>query len=146
METQDNSSVYNKLNIALEYIDLAIDCYVGGNNYFCAIHLAGAAEELLGQWLAEKERHFSHAVKAEKQLRTIDTGVTPSDKDVKYYLNFSKNSIKHMDDGNPHIYLDPIIEARWWIEAALSNFYKTGLPKSAKIWSFEDFRNSETQR
>jgi hypothetical protein len=35
-----------KLNIAVEYLDAAMQMYVDQRNFFCAIHLAGAAAEL----------------------------------------------------------------------------------------------------
>jgi len=59
-----NKSTYNKIDIACEYIDLAMQCYVEGHNYFCAIHLAGAAEELFGAHLAKDKRISTVAWKA----------------------------------------------------------------------------------
>jgi hypothetical protein len=35
-----------KLDIAVEYLDAAMQMYIDQRNYFCAIHLAGAAAEL----------------------------------------------------------------------------------------------------
>ncbi len=139
----DGEETYVKLDIAREYLDLAMQCYIEHRNYFSAIHLAGAAEELFGKWLHEGDRISTTALKAQKQMQMLETGQMPTDKEVRKFLNWSKNTIKHMDDGNPHIWLDPISEARHWIEHAIVNHNKIGFPKSAVMWQYEDYRNRE---
>ena len=37
-----------RLEIACEFLDAAIEFFLAQTNFFCAIHLASAAEELLG--------------------------------------------------------------------------------------------------
>ena len=49
-----------------KYVDAAIEFYLAGRNLFCAIHLAAAAEELLGKHLPEKDRISTFAWKAER--------------------------------------------------------------------------------
>jgi hypothetical protein len=56
----------SKLTIAGEYLDAAIEFFLARTNYFCAIHLSAAAEELLGPHLPEDQRIFTFAWKAEK--------------------------------------------------------------------------------
>lgn len=136
-------NTYVKLDIAREYLDLAMQCYSEGRDYFSAIHLAGAAGELFGQWLPEAHRVSTVALKAQKEMERLETGKTPTDRDVRRFLNWSKNTIKHMDGGNPHILLNPILEARYWIEHAIINHNKIGFPKSAAMWKYEDCRNRE---
>lgn len=60
----------SKLEIALEYLDAAIEFFLAGTNFFCAIHLAAAAEELFGAHLPESQRIFMLAWKAEKALKS----------------------------------------------------------------------------
>ena len=43
-----------KLEIAREYLELAMQLYVERRNYFCAIHLAAAAAELFDRHLPEE--------------------------------------------------------------------------------------------
>ena len=57
-----------KLEIASEYLEAAIGFFLAGTNYFCAIHLSAAAEELFGAHLPEGQRIFTSAWKAEKAL------------------------------------------------------------------------------
>jgi hypothetical protein len=76
----------------------------------------------------------------------LETGKTPADKDVRRFLNWSKNTVEHMDDGNPNIWLNPISEARYWIENAIINHDKIGFPKSSIMRKYEDCRNREMER
>ena len=40
---------HKKIDIAMQYLNLALREYTSGQNIFAVIHLAGAAEELLGK-------------------------------------------------------------------------------------------------
>lgn len=145
---------YSKLEIASEYLELAMQLYLEKRNYFCAIHLAGAAEELFGMHLPKDKRIFNIARKAQKALRIIETAKVPqnakehaeADREATQLVNWSKNTIKHLNDDKTTITIDPVFEASRWIEQALINYYKLHLPKSSTLWKFEDYRNKEIQR
>ena len=62
-------ATYSKLDIAREYLDAAIEAFLARRSFFCAIHLAAAAEELLGAHLPEDKRISTLAWKAEKALK-----------------------------------------------------------------------------
>ena len=131
----------SKLEIASEYLDAAIGLFLAGTNYFCAIHLSAAAEELFGAHLPEDQRIFTLAWKAEKALMS-ETGQIPSDAVARRSVNEWKNDVKHMNDGaSPKIRIDPVFAAEHHIEQALINFYKLNLRKSAAVWKFEDHQN-----
>ncbi len=130
-----------KLEIAREYLDAAIGFFLASTNFFCAIHLAAAAEELFGAHLPECMRISTLAWKAEKALKS-ETGLTPSDKGARRSVNEWKNEVKHMsDDTSRTLTIDPTFAAKYHIEQALINFYKLGLQKSAAVWKFEDHQN-----
>lgn len=132
----------SKLVIASEYLDAAIEFFMARTNLFCAIHLAGAAEELFGAHLPKCQRIFSSAWKAEKELKS-ETGQTPTDRAARTSINEWKNEVKHMDDPpGEMVKIDPAFAAEHHIEQALVNFYKLNLTKSTAIWKFEDRRNS----
>ena len=135
----------SKLDIAVEYLDAAIGFYMAQQNYFCAIHLSAAAEELFGAHLPDDERIFTLAWKAEKALKS-ETGPNPSNSAARKSVNEWKNGVKHMDDGTSQtIEIDPAFAAEQHIEHALRNFYKLKLRKSPAVWKFEDSRNEEIQ-
>ncbi|MFY9836255.1 MAG: hypothetical protein WAK55_07245 [Xanthobacteraceae bacterium] len=129
----------SKLEIAREYLDAAIQFFLARTNFFCAIHLAGAAEELFGAHLPECQRVFSSALKAEKALKSEMGSTASPGKSVNEW----KNEVKHMNDpACGAVKIDPAFAAEHHIEQALVNFYKLNLPKSAAIWKFEDHLNS----
>ena len=93
---------------------------------FCAIHLAAAAEELLGKHLPEKDRIFTSAWRAEKALKS-EKHPAVSDKDARKSVNELKNRIKHMGNGDDEtVLIDPKLEALFYIEHAWINFNKLG--------------------
>lgn len=152
-------SVYDKLDIAREYLDLAMQLYIEERNYFCAIHLAAVAEELFGKQLPEDKRIYNVALNAQKSMQILETSLQngeepnePANKDAAHkeahsVLNDSKNMIKHMNGPNDvTISIDPLREAAYWIERALNNFYKLKLPKSKILWKFEDYRKAQIQQ
>jgi hypothetical protein len=94
-----SEQVVLKRDIAREYLDAAIEFYLAQTNVFCAILLAGAAEELLGKHLPEDQRIFNFAVRAEKQFM-LESRATVSDKEARNSVTGWKNQIKHMDDSD----------------------------------------------
>jgi len=135
----------SKLEIASEYLNAAIEFFLAGTNYFCAIHLSAAAEELFGAHLPEDQRIFTSAWKAEKALMS-EAGPIVSDAVARRSVNEWKNDVKHMIDGATRtIRIDPAFAAAHHIEQALINFYKLNLRKSAAVWRFEDHQNHEVR-
>ena len=135
----------SKLEIAAEYLDAAIEFFLAGTNYFCAIHLSAAAEELFGAHLPEDQRIFTLARKAERAL-TSETGPPVSPKLAGKMVNEWKNDLKHMKEGTPPtITIEPAFAAEHHIEQALINFYKLNLRKSAAVWRFEDHQNRKVR-
>jgi hypothetical protein len=137
----------SKLTIAGEYLDAAIEFFLARTNYFCAIHLSAAAEELLGAHLLEEKRISTFAWKAERALKS-ETGAPVGEAAARRSVNAWRNDVKHMKDGtSPTIQIDSAFAAEHHIEQALINFYKLNLRKSAAVWKFEDHQNrSLTQR
>jgi hypothetical protein len=131
----------SKLAIAREYLDAAIEFFLVQNKLFCAIHLAAAAEELLGAYLPVGQRISTLGWKAEKALKS-ETGPILSDAAARRSVNEWKNEVKHMSDGTSRtLTIDPTFAAEHHIEQALVNFYKLQLEKSDAIWKFVDHQN-----
>jgi len=166
-EVSMTDTVHSKLDIAYEYLETAMQLYIEETNYFSAILLAATAEELFGRHLPKAERMSSITLKAQIALQVLNAGEeieydaaqdTKGNeyKKAKKIVLGSKNEIKHMsDDGsNTTVTINPISEAREWIEYALSNFkkvcerqgYRRHLCKSPTMWKFEDYRAREVER
>jgi hypothetical protein len=136
-----NEQVVSKREIACEYLDTAIEFYLARTNLFCAIHLAGAAEELLGRHLPEDRRISTLAQKAEKALKS-KPGTTISDADAIRSVNEWKNQIKHMDNSDDAtVTVDPMAAAEFHIRLALTNFNNLSLPETPAIRKFEDHQS-----
>jgi hypothetical protein len=134
-----------KLAIAREFLDAAIEFFLAGCNFFCAIHLSAAAEELFGAHLSQCERISTSAWKAEKALKS-ETGKTPTDAEARRSVNEWKNEVKHMNDSASRtLIINPEFAAEHHIEQALINFYKLPLQKSAAVWKFEDYQNDRAR-
>jgi hypothetical protein len=128
----------SKREIACEYLDAAVEFYLAETNLFCAIHLAAAAEELLGKLLPEEDRIFTLAWKAERYFKA-EKNPTVTDKAARKSVNESKNRIKHMDNSEDEtVLIDPKLEARFYIEHAWINFSKLGLRESHSIRRFHE--------
>ena len=115
--------------------------FLARTNLFCAIHLAGAAEELFGAHLSENERISTLACRAEKALKS-ERGTTISDSAARRSVNEWKNEIKHMNSSDcARLRIVPVFAAEHHIEHALVDFYKLHLDKSTAIWKFEDHQS-----
>ena len=128
---------YCKRDIACEYLDAAIECFLAKSNLFCAIHLAAAAEELFGAHLPKDRRISTFAWKAEKALLS-EFGQTVSDNAARKSVNEWKNEVKHMDDEmESTLKIDPVFAAKYQIEQALINFRTLKLKDTPSILKFE---------
>jgi hypothetical protein len=132
--------VLPKREIAREFLDAAIEFYLTGTNLVCAIHLAGAAEELLGKHLPEKERILTSGSKAERAL-IAETGRILSEREARDRLLAAKNQIKHMansDDETVTFEFGPLAEAAFLIRLAVTNLYNLNWPDTPAIQKFEE--------
>ncbi|MGC9953437.1 MAG: hypothetical protein ABSD21_04060 [Rhizomicrobium sp.] len=133
----------SKLEIAAEYLDAAMQMYLERRNYFCAIHLAAAAAELFDRHLPPEKSGHEISWRAQEILHEREKRVKPQREEVKNVLYGTKNAIKHMDDGVQTVTVDPIFEARWYIDQALNSAEKLSLRKSPMMWQYRDRRSAE---
>jgi hypothetical protein len=136
-----------KREIAREFLDAAIEFYLADTNLICAIHLAGAAEELLGGHLEEespddpeRQRISTFAWKAEKALKSKPEAPI-SDAEARKSVNQWRNQIKHMnnrDDAMATFEYGLMAAAKFHIDFALTNFRKLNLPETPAIRKFEE--------
>ncbi|SCZ53194.1 hypothetical protein [Thiohalomonas denitrificans] len=116
---------YQKIDIAMEYLNLALREYISDKNMFSVIHLAGAAEELLGK-IVSINKNESALERARHWLRSW-YGIIGKDTPLNTHLNKHilniKNGIKHINDsGDLEIELDLNSEAKKVIHRAIENF------------------------
>src|SRR5882672_3463990 len=141
--------VFTKLAIACEYLDLAMQLYIEGQNYFCAIHLAAAARWIIRKPFARTGPNAHYSVESTASTSPARDWPRIHQKEISDVVTYAKNAIKH--GGEQSVILDPVFEARWHIEHALINFNKLAkikawglqLRKSPSMWKFENYRAEE---
>lgn len=121
---------YPKLQIALEYLEAAIEERELHQRYFVAMNLAGVAEELLGKIIrstggVDRLNKIVDTLSFIQKFGTDQLGWPQrSKKDIKKILNSTKNSIKHMNnasDANAKLFFEVEDESKWFIQAAIRN-------------------------
>ncbi|MBA6262311.1 hypothetical protein [Colwellia sp. Bg11-12] len=135
---------YSKVEIALEYLESAIDEYDLHKRYFSCMNLAFVAEELLGKFVrtltGKPDRHTESMNSLLKIQEKIDLGFKDRKKLQKLLLN-GKNTIKHMDnisENKAKLYYPIEIEAFWAIECAVENIKLLDIPVPNKVQEFLD--------
>jgi hypothetical protein len=136
---------YPKLNIALEYLEAAIEEREIHRRYFAAMNLAGVAEELLGkiirvtggvdQLTSTVDMLSSIQEKFKDQM---DLGFNTK-KEFKNFLASAKNGIKHRDNGkdsNALFHCEIEIESKWLIQAAIRNLNLLNIQHSVIVREF----------
>jgi hypothetical protein len=121
-----------KQKVALELLDCALQMYFE-KSYFAAIHLAGAAEELFGKYLAMSKEAvpaadaiYEHV--AQRFGYTLDTAPRALKTAVYQRIFHSRNRTKHLDpEGDHDITFDPRREAEVGIHRAMSNFLEVAV-------------------
>lgn len=120
----------SSLKIQSEFLESALRLYFEHQAYSAALHLAGAAEELMGKLLREHggmpyldhlQQIFMDAwneMISERPVATID-GKPMTAKSIADDLNSAKNHVKH--SVAPATY-DARVEACWMLWRAFSNY------------------------
>jgi len=112
-----------KLDIALNHLQMAIDMFLKNQDLLCILTLAGAADEILGQYATRggEKTMLDLLCSSLKKEHSINM----TDKTFKWeYLNKAKNSIKHFNENDAEVIkLDPEAEALTMLIRAIGNLY-----------------------
>lgn len=134
-----NMNRIDKLDIADEMLDAAINEFIKHQRFIVAINLAAVAEELYGKYI-----RITGGL--DTQLETINAVVKMTKnpdmktRDWKNIANHLKNSIKHFDsEKDRYIEIDSENEARLMIADALSNRDKLNRQDSEEVAAFYDY-------
>lgn len=118
---------YTKLKISTELLQQALSMYFEQKAFFAAIHLAGAADDLLGAYITRRggESSFNSLVTAALKIsKNINGDEESSPKSMRYLINRVKNETKHLDDNKSDVLTcDPESEAKDLLDRAVSNYY-----------------------
>ncbi len=118
----------SKLAIATELLDCGLRLYFDGNAYFSSLHLAGAADEILGAYVTHHgdvsalKSMVNSAVRLSKYID--EGGIESSSVEIQNLMNLPKNAVKHMNSlSDDSVSFDAKFEAESMLERAISNYY-----------------------
>ncbi|WP_371322398.1 hypothetical protein VX159_08175 [Dechloromonas sp. ZY10] len=124
--------VTQKVNVACELLECALRLYYEEGSDFAALHLAGAAEELLGMQVERIGGKSEFSALKDGALRISPAirdayfngkGNTPTKKTMAKAINHAKNATKHMDPSDvDYVAFNARAEARKILERAVHNF------------------------
>ena len=122
-------------------------------SYFAAIHLAGAAEELFGQYLllwneGKPAADDFHDAMAQLLGYRVDEVLRDLSKDLYKLIFHSRNRTKHLNpEGDHEISFDAAHEAEIVLGRALENFYAVaavlGVTPTRRMHRFDRARVSD---
>lgn len=119
------SQAISKLQVTCELLECSLESY-SRSKYFTCIHLAGAAEELLGEYLRREGMSSSLNSWRTDGLRVVNA-VAGEDvwaaEEMVSRLKYARNRTKHMKaNGDAEVLFEPEAEAFEVLERAVSDF------------------------
>ena len=115
-----------KLEVAREHLECALDLYYQ-DKLFSSLHLAGAAEEILGEYLRRAglvsawQSWCAEGVEIINQLAGYNAWSRES---LERRMKYPKNRTKHMDQsGDEYVLFNEREEAEEFLSRAVSDYY-----------------------
>ena len=118
-----------KYEVAVELLDWALQAFLSGTGHYAALHLAGAAEEVLAVYLRAPEHKLTPAAESFASLflhlssPASQQEAAQLTKWVVDRMNEPRNSVKHKQGHSDHaVTFDAEEEADDAIDRAISNY------------------------
>jgi len=150
--------VVPKYAASLELLSRGIELYLRGDSYYSALHLAGAAEEVLAVYVRELPLYEAYEAgsasdRMKQAFLALSEPGTPRDEETlgKWFHDrtyAAKNAVKHRRGRGDHfVDFDPKQEAAELLELAVSTYFqlfsRTQLPYLPCIEAFDQQRQVE---
>lgn len=139
---------HNKQDIAMQHLNLALAEYIKGQNLYSVLHLAGAAEEMLGKLvqLKSKRNGLMSAIDWAQSWWKI-RGATVKPKEDRKRILHAKNGVKHIDGIDDFELLADIPhEIKETIRRALQNFNQLNITHTPEILAYYKYvKNVNTE-
>lgn len=122
-----------KMLAATELLECGLQAFFDGN-YFAALHLAGAADDIFGGYVTRGgtdsafESLKAGALRIAEHLAKLPEyqmeGPPATEKGIAHVMNYARNRTKHLDkEGDDEILFNPRSEAKGLLRRALTNYY-----------------------
>lgn len=151
-------AVVPKYTASLELLSRAIELYLRGDSYYSALHLAGAAEEVLAVYVRELPPepllgNGSTSDQMKQAFVALSAPESPQDqKSLEKWFHdrtyAAKNAVKHRRGHRDYVVdFDPKLEAAELLDLAVSTYFQlfshTDLPYLSCIEAFDKQRRIE---
>ena len=136
------SQTLDRISLACEQLEIAMDLFLSGQSYVAALTLAGAAEEILGQALKHRgeENAMQSAYESTSSFHRMLHGKELKWQDFADGENYARNAAKHMrDPSETSITTDLRHAAQWMIVRACSNSDRLGIARTDRMSQFENW-------
>lgn len=131
----------DKSNVADEFLEQSIECYLDYSRYVSAIHLAGAAQEINEKLIkGKRERNFSTIMLDQLEKYAKRSGSDFNRNDILKSSRDPKNSVKHMDKKKDQfIYINLELEAMTLILEAITDAMLLKKNETKNIKRFKNY-------
>jgi hypothetical protein len=133
---------YNRIELAVEQLEIALSLFLEKQSFVGALTLAGAAEEILGKTLQRKAEQNSLDWKYEntRWWHAKLYGKPLSNGEFADNENRARNAAKHIGCANDMtVTVDLEDAALWMIVRAYDNFERLQLPRTMKMLDFDNW-------
>jgi hypothetical protein len=136
-----SEQTHQRIELAQEQLDVALDLFLSKRSFVSALTLAGAAEEILGKALKFRGKktalEYEHSVVApvEEFLRRRSFAL----KDLINEKNRVRNAAKHMEVSEAEVVADLEDEALWMLVRACENYKRLDFQSTPRMQEFDDW-------
>lgn len=136
-------SSLNKIDIAIEQLEVALKLFLSSGSYVSVLTLAGAAEEIFGMALKikgiENSLQEQYRLYSQTDLEWINQSKTWAEYTTRG-KNKVKNAVKHLHDEDDLIFdADIKDEALWMLVRATDNFNRLGFRPTESMHEFDEW-------
>ncbi|EIX4875831.1 hypothetical protein QTV42_004225 [Vibrio vulnificus] len=131
----------DKSDIADEFLDQAIECFLDSCRYASSLHLAGAAQEIYEKVIkSERAQDFTSILMDQYEKVMQQQGIPFDRKEFLKESRIPKNSIKHMDGKKDRLVtIDIEKEALEMLSKAVTDALLLQKPVTPNIKRFQDY-------
>jgi len=139
--------IHNRVDLAREQFDVAIELFLAKRSMASVITLAGAADEIFGHFLLKTDRAGERMVEVRKPIVKWvrqKTGIgDPTKPFTLSEMNNVRNALKHVRDLSgtltPTVSADLYDEALTMLVRAHANLDMLNLPRSSQVSELEEW-------
>ena len=132
---------HDRRALALTQLETALRLYFEGTDYYSAITLSGAADEVFGQLLKVRgqEPRLESIKKSVAAIFERLEGRPMDPARVAERANHARNALKHWNEGQPLVVeFDAVEEAKDMLERAISNYWALETKLSPAMTRFQN--------